>query len=129
MYKGNTLIIENDIPEKFAELFGDKLINIINEVLINNGVYNGKHSINIGSVNFMTPENLLLAVRSLKVKNCEGHDKIPQRILTDGIDLLQYPSSILLNKMYSQKNNSTAVVNFKDCSHRLKRQSKSNRKL
>ena len=103
MYNDNNLINEEDLPDMFADLFGDKVRDIVNGVQISNTVYNGKRKINIASENFMTAENVLLAVKSLKTKNCEGHDTIPQRILTDGIEILKYPLTVLFNKIYTQK--------------------------
>ena len=34
----------------------------------------------------MTHENIITAIKSLKTKNCEGFDRIPVRILIDGIN-------------------------------------------
>ena len=52
----------------------------------------------------MSPQQVATAVKSLKSKNCEGHDNIPQRILIDGIDHLKNPLSILFSKIYNQRN-------------------------
>ena len=103
MYRNNNLINEEELPDKFADLFGDKVNDIVKGAQISNTVYNGKRKINMAPANFMTPKNVLLAVTSMKTKNCEGHDKIPQRILTDGIEILKYPLTILFNKIYTQK--------------------------
>ena len=51
----------------------------------------------------MTPLEVLNAVKSLKTKNCEGHDRIPQRILIDGIQYLLDPLSKIFNKIYNTK--------------------------
>jgi hypothetical protein len=51
----------------------------------------------------MSNNNILEAVNSLKNKNTEGHDRIPQRILIDGIELLKYPLSFIFNQIYNQK--------------------------
>ena len=40
---------------------------------------------------------------SIKVKNSEGFDRIPQRILVDGANELKLPLSILFAKIYDQK--------------------------
>ena len=42
-------------------------------------------------------------MNSRKNKNCEGHDRIPQRVLIDGIDILKFPLSHLFNQIYIQK--------------------------
>ena len=41
-------------------------------------------------------------VRSIKIKNCEGYDRIPQRILVDGIDHLAVPLTQLFNQIYQR---------------------------
>ena len=51
----------------------------------------------------MTADNIVTAVKSLKIKNCEGHDRIPQRILVDGIEILKTPLAVLFNKIYQTK--------------------------
>ena len=51
----------------------------------------------------MTEQNVLKAVKSMKIKNCEGHDGIPLRILIDGIDILIKPLTNLFTKIYDQK--------------------------
>ena len=51
----------------------------------------------------MTESDVLLAVKSLSLKNCEGHDRIPQKIIKDGIEWLKYPLAYLFNQIYSQK--------------------------
>ena len=51
----------------------------------------------------MTPENVISAIKSLKVKNCEGFDRIPVRILIDGIEELTPILSHLFNLIYKQR--------------------------
>ena len=51
----------------------------------------------------MREEEIITAVLALKTKNCEGYDRIPQRILTDEIGILIKPLTILFNKNYEQK--------------------------
>ena len=58
---------------------------IVNETIIDPQVYNGKQKMKCENFDFMSENNVLLLVKSLTVKNCEGHDQIPQRILVDGI--------------------------------------------
>ena len=49
------------------------------------------------SLNFMTKQDIISCIKMLKIKNCEGYDRIPQRVLIDGIDLLIDP----LTKLFS----------------------------
>ena len=51
----------------------------------------------------MEYNDVLLAVKSLKTKNCEGHDRLPQRILIDGIEILINPLVELFQKIYEQR--------------------------
>ena len=44
-----------------------------------------------------------VAIKSLKIKNCEGHDQIPQRILVDAFDALQHNLVFLFEQIYEQK--------------------------
>ena len=55
------------------------------------------------SIRKMSLNNIIAPAKTLKSKNCEGHDRIPQRVLKDGIDILKYPFSILFNQIYLQK--------------------------
>ena len=48
----------------------------------------------------MTSENVLKAMKEIKVKNSEGWDRIPQRILIDGMEMLVRPLTILFDKIY-----------------------------
>ena len=59
--------------------------------------------INSDSQNFMTKVEIRKAIKSLKPKNCEGHDRIPLRILTDGMQILIKPLKVLFEKIYDQK--------------------------
>ena len=92
-----------DIPDKFASFFKDKITNYVNESRIDNNVYNGTRKVNEPDVNFMSEIYVKEAIMSIKTKNCEGYDRIPQRILTDGIDLLLKPLSSLFDKIYNTK--------------------------
>ena len=47
---------------------------------VTNEVYNGTKKINEPNKNFMTRSNVRNAILSLKLKNSEGFDRIPQRI-------------------------------------------------
>ena len=66
-------------------------------------VYNGIRKVNEPDVSFMSKCNIKEAIMSIKTKNCEGYDWVPQRILTDGIDHLLKPLSALFDKIYKTK--------------------------
>ena len=40
---------------------------------------------------FMTVENIRECMSNIKIKNTEGYDRIPQRILVDGLEQLIVP--------------------------------------
>ena len=40
---------------------------------------------------------------SLKLKNAEGHDRIPQRIMIDGAEILNKPMTVLFTLIYNSK--------------------------
>ena len=103
MYLNEVEIATNDLPDAFAHFFDEKIKKIVNETLIDPDVYNGKKKINSQNFDFMSATDVMTAVKSLSIKNCEGHDRIPQRILIDGIEILKNPLSIIFSKIYQTK--------------------------
>jgi hypothetical protein len=51
----------------------------------------------------MDPVTVKECLKNLKVKNSEGSDRIPQRILADGVEILCEPISNLMEMIYLQK--------------------------
>ena len=47
----------------------------------------------------MEYQDILMADKTLKTKNCEGHDRLPQRIIIDGINELIAPLTVLFQKI------------------------------
>ena len=86
-----------------AEFFESKINNLISNATIDPNVYNGLPKIRSAEINFMTSENVLKAMKEIKVKNSEGWDRIPQRILIDGMEMLVRPLTVLFNKIYRFK--------------------------
>ena len=70
MLSNNIEIPKKDLPEAFAEMFIRKVKSIVDEQVISETVYNGKRKINCTETNFMTEQNILKAVKSMKIKNC-----------------------------------------------------------
>ena len=54
-------------------------------------VYNGKKKIDAGDFMFMPTSEVKKCLESIKIKNTEGYDRIPQRVLADGIEHLLPP--------------------------------------
>ena len=103
MFLNNVEIDEDQLPDTFASHFKEKIEKIIEEQVIDVNVYNGNRKIFSNNEHFMDEKNIILAIKSLKSKNCEGHDRIPVRILIDGIDHLIKPLTYLFNKIYVTK--------------------------
>ena len=103
MYYNGVEIDNKELQEAFAEHFEEKISTLINNAVISQNVYNGSEKIRTNDKNFMTPDKVLESMKGLKVKNCEGCDLIPQRILADGIESLIDPFSKLFNQIYTQK--------------------------
>ena len=51
----------------------------------------------------MTEINVLKILKNLKIKNCEGFDRIPLRIFNEGAELLAKPLASLFKLIYNEK--------------------------
>ena len=91
------------VPDSVAMFFDNKVRGLIRDADINEDVYNGRHKLHSECKFFMTGVDITNCVKSLKVKNSEGYDRIPQRVLIDGIDHLILPLTELFNKIYHKK--------------------------
>ena len=82
-------------------MFERKIEDIVRTTAINNDVYNGTRKITEPNKNFMSTLNIRNAIQSLKLKNLEGYDRIPQRILIDGMSIFH---SLILHDLLNQRN-------------------------
>ena len=87
----------------FADFFSNKVKTITNQTNIDPGVYNGFKKVDVESNFFMTETDILECMKSIKPKNCEGYDRIPQRILSDGAETLITPFTGLFHRIYHQQ--------------------------
>ena len=87
----------------FAEMFQTKILTLAPNAKIGPNVYNGMQKIQVEEKNFMSELEIRRAILSIKVKNCEGSDQIPQRIIVDGAELLIAPFHVLFNLIYMQR--------------------------
>ena len=87
----------------FAAHFNEKVKNITEACTIDQGVYNGQTLANINDENFMTEENVLKVMKGLKMKNCEGVDRIPLRVLNEGAEILYKPMTVLMKLIYDER--------------------------
>ena len=102
MKLGNTLYQGPNIPEAFAKHFKEKVENITTSCQIDDNVYNGANLMIAGNENFFNELNVKRCLMNLKIKNCEGFDRIPLRILNDGennneTQIIESEDDILLN--------------------------------
>ena len=74
----------------FSDYFETKNQDIAGEIEIDGEVYNGTRKLNVESANFKTEKIIEDEIKSLKIKNSEGFDRVPQRILVNGVKFLIY---------------------------------------
>ena len=74
----------NDLSDAFAGFFDTKVVGIVDSTRVDPGVYNGRQRIFADDWMFMTAERILDSIKDLKIKNTEGYDRIPQRVIIDG---------------------------------------------
>ena len=103
MTLGGQKISEHDRSDCFATYFEEKIRNITNSTLVDQSVYNGVRKMVAGNEMFMSIGEVENCIRSIKIKNCEGYDRIPQRVLIEDIDHLLNPLSKLFTLVYSHK--------------------------
>ena len=92
-----------DIAEVFAGFFDKKVVGIVESTMVDPGVYNGRQKIFAEDAMFMTGERILECIKGLKIKNTEGYDRIPQRIIIDGGMVLCRPLENLFRLVYRDK--------------------------
>ena len=96
-------ILNTILAQKFADFFENKVKTIIQRVEISNDVYNGKQKMFSQNAMFMTTQNIIKCFDSIQNKNSEGFDRIPQRILVDGLEHLLDPLTKLFKLIYNFK--------------------------
>ena len=103
LFNNNTEILYNNQAEAFGHFFSDKVTKITRSTILNPEVYNGVPKINCNNDFFMSRSEVETCLKSIKLKNSEGYDRIPQRILADGALILLTPLTKLFNLIYHQK--------------------------
>ena len=81
-YNG-VVVAGNEVAESFAQFFENKVSKIVNSSQIYQNVYNRRTKMFTVGSDFMTAININIykCVNQLKLKNCEGNDRIPQKTL------------------------------------------------
>jgi hypothetical protein len=76
--KENNIPIPNkQLPNRFGSFLDPKIKDILNDVLINNEVYNGKLKVVNHNLNFMNKESVRESINSTKPKNTKAYNGIP----------------------------------------------------
>ena len=83
--------------------FKKKVVGIVESTKVDPGVYNGPQKILAEDSMFMTDEKILECIKGLKIKNTEGYERIPQRIIIDGGMILIKPLEKLFKLVYRDK--------------------------
>ena len=107
----------HDVHERsghFASFFEDKVRAITKSTVVDPYVYNGRRKIVAGDHMFMSTHDFRKCLESIKLKNTEGYDRIPQRVLVDGIEHLLPPFSKLIEYLSSFTETKTCLNNG-DC--------------
>jgi hypothetical protein len=99
MIYNNETVTGYDVCESFAKFFEAKVNDIVKDTIIDPTVHSGVRRIYANDNMFMTRENIINSVKSLKIKNSEGYDRIPQRVLIDGLEILIEPLTIFFSKV------------------------------
>ena len=103
LFLNGNKVIQKDQAQVFATFFSNKVKQIVTQSSISNNVFNGIKKVTCNQSPFMSCANVLECLKEIKQKNCEGYDRIPQRILLDGAEILVTPLTILFGKIYNEK--------------------------
>ena len=97
------MIEPRELPDRVASFFHNKVKNLSESTNIRDDVYNGRKKSNAVNKMFMDQISVKECILSLKVKNCKGYDRIPQRILVDGGEILCDVFAVLFAKIYEER--------------------------
>ena len=103
MTLNNIKINPFDLPDSFATHFAQKTQAIVNNQVVNDNVFNGTKKVECPNIDFMQEVDVIKAIKSLNPKNSEGHDRIPVRIVVDGVKFLAKPLSLIFKNIYATK--------------------------
>jgi hypothetical protein len=103
MLENGTEIPNKLLPNRIASFFDTKIKNVISQITLDESVYNGYKKLESQEGNFMSGPAVLACIKALKNTNSEGYDRIPQKILLDGSDILVRPLKGLFDRIYCQR--------------------------
>jgi hypothetical protein len=94
---------DSEIAEAFSEYFEDKVEKIVQETGTKQDSYNGRRLFDEDDEDFMRPSDIMKVLKNLKIKNCEGYDRLPLRIIAKGAELLLPIITKLFSKIYKER--------------------------
>jgi hypothetical protein len=103
MYENHIEIPLDKLPDRFASFFYNKIEKLLEEVNIDENIHNGLNKVTCTNFDFMDMESVISCMKSLKTKNSEGFDRIPQKVLVDGTSILAKPIHKLMSLIYKEK--------------------------
>ena len=86
--RGGIPINKAALLDQIARFFNSKIVELSNQLPVNDAVYNGTKKLEQDNKMFMDKNSIMECILALQTKNSEGFDRIPQRILVDGSDIL-----------------------------------------
>ena len=112
--KLNGLVVgEHERSGCFASFFENKVKTITDNTVVDETVYNGVKKVEAGDLMFMSINEVAKCLKSIKMKNSEGYDRIPQRVLLDGNEHLLLPMAKLFELIYKEKKSQSNGVYLK----------------
>ena len=102
LYQNGIELPKDKIADAFGDFFVHKVKTIIENTIIDPLVHNGHQKIQTHTEFPLNESDIMECVKSLKIKNCEGYDRIPQRILSEGIEILVTPLTGLFKLILAQ---------------------------
>jgi hypothetical protein len=96
-------IEEKNLPDQIANFLNEIFFKLLNDTSVNDAVFNGHMLVNTSDHMFMGADAVKECILSLKSKNSEGFDRIPQRIIPDGVYKLFSSLSRLFELIYEEK--------------------------
>jgi hypothetical protein len=103
MFASNVQVPKSELSNTFAKFFDNKIKDVMSTVSYDEQVYNGKRLVNSEDKMFMDTCSIRDCIQTLKPKNSEGFDRIPQRVLKDGMEILLAPLSRLFELIYKTR--------------------------
>ena len=101
LFLNNEAVNSKELPDIFAGFFDGRVRDVISKTDLDENVYNGRKLVNTANTMFMDAESIRKCMMTLKPKNSEGFDRIPQRVLRDGMDLLLPPLTRMFQLIYN----------------------------